>query len=102
MTMDAFTATAVKMLDYARAHYPDHLTVVPPVILRVRRERVMKASKTGPVRVKPASMTVQIPDQIAARLKSEANKDILLLMHIPEAVMERANSRIILPGEVDQ
>ncbi|RMH20120.1 MAG: hypothetical protein D6696_08840 [Acidobacteria bacterium] len=50
---------------------------------------------------RPAYVKLAVPDELVKALRGPASKrqDVVALVRIPQAVAERADSRIILPGE---
>ena len=50
---------------------------------------------------RPAYVTLAVPDEVVKSLKgSRESRDLLLLVRVPKEVLERSESRIVLPGEV--
>ncbi len=50
---------------------------------------------------RPAYLKLAVPDAVVQAVRSpRAGGDLYLLVRIPQAVGERADSRIVLPGEV--
>jgi hypothetical protein len=50
---------------------------------------------------RPAYITLSVPDEVVKSLKGRREEhDLLLLIRVPKEVLERADSLIVLPGEV--
>ena len=82
-----------EILAFALAKYPQRVEVMPIAELATdlarRNER------------RPAYVTLAVPDEAVKQLKGPAeSRDHWLLVHVPREVGERAESRIVLPGEV--
>jgi hypothetical protein len=49
---------------------------------------------------RPAYIELAVPDDVVKDLRgSQERADLLFLVRVPRAVIERAESRIVLPGE---
>ena len=82
-----------EILAFAIAKYPQRVEVMRIAELATdlarRNER------------RPAYVTLAVPDEAVKQLKGPAeSRDHWLLVHVPREVGERAESRIVLPGEV--
>ena len=82
-----------EVLAFALARYPQRVEVVSIAELATdlarRNER------------RPAYVTLAVPDEAVKQLKGPAeSRDHWFLVHVPREIGERADSRIILPGEV--
>lgn len=79
---------------YALEKYPERVGLVP-------LEQLVVESARGNDK-RPAYLKLAVPDEVVKSLRGSADrrKDLLLLVSIPKEVMERAESSIILPGEV--
>jgi len=50
---------------------------------------------------RPAWLKIAVPDDMVKNVRGSQNaRDLVLLVQIPREVLERAESRIVLPGEV--
>ena len=50
---------------------------------------------------RPAYVTLAVPDEVVKSLKgSRDDRDLVLLVRVPKEILERSESRILLPGEV--
>jgi hypothetical protein len=82
-----------KILTFALEKYPEQVEVVPMA------ERVIDSARQNPKR--PAYVKLAMPDQVVKSLRGgRRGGSITLVVHVPEEVTERSESRIILPGEV--
>jgi hypothetical protein len=84
---------ARKNLEFALEKYPQRTQVAPVVELMIESAR-QNAKR-------PAWIKLAVPDELVKSLRGgkEAG-DLLLLVQIPRDVLERVDSRIVLPGEV--
>lgn len=84
----------VKALAYALEKYPQRVEVVP------MRDLLMDSARAKPQR--PAYVKLAVPDEVvkAARGPAADAADLVLLVRVPKDVLERQDSRIVLPGEV--
>lgn len=50
---------------------------------------------------RPAWLKIAVPDDMVKNVRGSQNaRDLVLLVQIPREVLERSESRIVLPGEV--
>ncbi len=50
---------------------------------------------------RPAWLKIAVPDDMVKNVRgSQKSRDLVLLVQIPREVLERSESRIVLPGEV--
>ncbi|MBW8876303.1 MAG: hypothetical protein JF614_15155 [Acidobacteria bacterium] len=83
----------LKALSYALEKYPQRVEIVPV------EELVTDSARQNAKR--PAYVTLAVPDEVVKSLKGRREeRDLLLLVRVPKEVLERADSLIILPGEV--
>jgi hypothetical protein len=84
----------LEALAYALQKYPERVEIVP------LEERMMESARQNAKR--PAYVKLAVPDEVVKSLRGAADKrrDLLLLVQIPKEVLERSESRIVLPGEV--
>ena len=83
----------LKALTYALEKYPQRVEIVPV------EELVTDSARQNAKR--PAYVTLAVPDEVVKSLKGRREeRDLLLLVRVPKEVLERADSLIILPGEV--
>jgi hypothetical protein len=82
-----------KALSYALEKYPERVELVPI------EELVTDSARQNPKR--PAYVTLAVPDEVVKSLKGgREERDLVLLVRVPKEVLERSESRILLPGEV--
>lgn len=82
-----------KALAYALEKYPERVEMVPI------EQIVTDSARQNPKR--PAYVTLAVPDEMVKSLKgSRDDHDLVLLVRVPKEVLERSESRILLPGEV--
>ncbi len=85
--------SAKKQLEFALEKYPEKVEIVP------LQELVLDSARRNPKR--PAYVKLAVPDEIVKGLRgSRESSDLLLLVRVPKQVQERAESPIVLPGEV--
>jgi hypothetical protein len=83
-----------KALTFALEKYPDQVELMP------MQELVIESARQNPKR--PAYVKLAVPDEVVKSLKGgqHADRDLMLVVRVPREVLQRAESRIILPGEV--
>ena len=82
-----------KALSYALEKYPERVEMVPI------EQLVTDSARQNPKR--PAYVTLSVPDEVVKGLKGgREDRDLVLLVRVPKEVLERSESRILLPGEV--
>jgi hypothetical protein len=80
-------------LGFALEKYPERVEMVP------LHEIVMESARKNDKR--PAYAKIALPDEVVKGLRGRAEEgDLVLLVRVPREVLERKESRIILPGEV--
>jgi hypothetical protein len=80
-------------LSYALEKYPERVEMVPI------EELVTDSARQNPRR--PAYVTLAVPDEVVKSLKGgRQDRDLVLLVRVPKEILERSESRIVLPGEV--
>jgi hypothetical protein len=80
-------------LAFALDKYPDRVDVLP--LARLVTESARKNDK------RPAFVKLSVPDEWVKMVRGkEPEQDLMLLVRVPREVLERKESRIILPGEV--
>ncbi len=85
----------VKQLVFAIEKYPDKVEMMPVEKL------VLESARQNDKR--PAYLKLAVPDELVKNLRgSRPGQDRVLLVRIPNDVLSRAESRIVLPGEVDR
>ncbi|HYO16867.1 MAG TPA: hypothetical protein VE685_27025 [Thermoanaerobaculia bacterium] len=83
----------LKALAFALEKYPERVEMVPI------EQIVTDSARQNPKR--PAYVTLAVPDEVVKSLKgSRESRDLLLLVRVPKEILERSESRIVLPGEV--
>jgi len=92
-TLDLELRNAVSSLTFALDKYPDRVEVVP--LAQLVTESARKNEK------RPAYVKLEVPDEMVKALRGkQGGQDLMLLVVVPKEVLERKESRIILPGEV--
>jgi hypothetical protein len=82
-----------KTLAFALEKYPERVELVP------LEQIVTDSARQNPKR--PAYVTLAVPDEVVKSLKrNRETRDLLLLVRVPKEILERSESRIVLPGEV--
>jgi hypothetical protein len=83
-----------KALTWALEKYPER------VELMSMQELVLESARQNPKR--PAYVKLAVPDDLVKSLKGAPrdDRDLVLVVRVPREVLQRAESRIILPGEV--
>ena len=81
-------------LAFAVEKYPERVTALPAD--RILMESARQNDK------RPAYVKLAVPDEMVKALRGSADKskDLVLLVSVPKEILERSESRIILPGEV--
>lgn len=83
----------LKTLSYALEKYPERVEMVPI------EQIVTDSARQNPKR--PAYVTLAVPDEVVKSLKGgREERDLVLLVRVPKEILERSESRILLPGEV--
>jgi hypothetical protein len=83
----------LKALSYALEKYPERVEMVPI------EQIVTDSARQNPKR--PAYVTLAVPDEVVKSLKGgREERDLVLLVRVPKEILERSESRILLPGEV--
>jgi hypothetical protein len=81
-----------KNLAFALEKYPERTQVAPV------EQLVIESARQNAKR--PAWIKVAVPDELVKGLRGKNTSDLLLLVQIPREVLDRSESRIVLPGEV--
>ena len=82
-----------KSLAYALEKYPERVEMIPI------RELVTESARQNDKR--PAFVKLAVPDHLVKGLRGrQEEQDLVLLVVVPKEVLERSESRILLPGEV--
>ena len=82
-----------QLLSYALDKYSEkvELALVDQLVLESARQNAKR----------PAYLKLAVPDEVVKGLRgSRESKDLVMLVRVPRDVLERADSRIVLPGEV--
>ena len=83
----------LKALAFALEKYPERVEMVPI------EQLVTDSARQNPKR--PAYVTLAVPDEVVKSLKgAREGRDLVLLVRVPKEILERSESRIVLPGEV--
>jgi len=83
----------LEKLAFSLERYPDRVETID------LRRLVMESARQNPKR--PAYVKLAVPDEIVKSLRGTGEEgDLLLLVRIPRDVLERQDSRLILPGEL--
>ena len=84
----------VKKLQFALDKYPQQVELVEVADLLL--DSAWQNEK------RPAFVKLAMADELVKGLRGQRQqKDVLLLVRIPGEVLERSESRIVLPGEVE-
>ena len=84
----------VKKLQFALEKYPQQVEMVPVADLMLDSARQNDK--------RPAFIKLAMADELVKSLRGQREqKDVLVLVRIPGEVLDRADSRIVLPGEVE-
>lgn len=81
----------LQALAYALERYPEKLEAAPVQSL------LLESARQNPKR--PAYLKLAVPDEVVKSVRGAAGGDLVLLVRLPKEVLERRESRIILPGE---
>jgi hypothetical protein len=85
-----------RALIFALEKYPERVEMLP------LDELVIESARQNDKR--PAYVKIAVPDDMVKALKggrgTAPQHDLVLLVRLPREVLERAESRIVLPGEV--
>jgi hypothetical protein len=83
-----------KALTFALDKYPESVE-----LLEVH-ELVLESARQNARR--PAYIKLAVPDDVVKSLKGprQDDRDLLLVVRVPRDVLQRSESRIVLPGEV--
>ena len=83
-----------KALSFALEKYPERVEMVP--LQEIVTDSARKNAK------RPAYVTLAVPDDLVKGLKGsrDEQRDLVLLVVVPKEILERSESRIVLPGEV--
>ena len=83
----------LKALSYALEKYPERVELVP--IEQLVTDSARQNAK------RPAYVTLAVPDEVVKSLKGgRDDRDLVLLVRVPQEILERSESLIVLPGEV--
>lgn len=84
----------VKKLQFALDKYPQQVELVEVADLLLDSARQNEK--------RPAFVKLALADELVKSLRGQRQqKEVLLLVRIPGEVLERSESRIVLPGEVE-
>jgi hypothetical protein len=82
----------LKSLQFALEKYPQRVEVAP------LKELLMDSARQNARR--PAFVKLAVPDEIVKVMRgNREDQDLVLIVRIPAEVSDRADSRIVLPGE---
>jgi hypothetical protein len=83
-----------KALTFALDKYPERVELLPV------QELVIESARQNAKR--PAYIKLAVPDDLVKSLKGgpDGSHDLVLVVRLPREVLQRAESRIVLPGEV--
>jgi len=84
---------ALKSLQFALDKYPERVELAPVEQLLVDSARQNEKRN--------AYIKLAVPDEMVKSVRGKLkDRDVVLLVRIPNEVLDRADSRIVLPGEV--
>ena len=98
--LDKTTLNALQLIDYTLKNSPESLSIIPPTVTKVTRQKTLEKGRNGhPGRIRLATMTIAIPDEVARKLKVDEDADAIMIIHIRDAkdLIETANSPIVRP-----
>jgi hypothetical protein len=88
------TSDPKRQLAFALDKYPERVEAAPVASL------LMDSARQNAKR--PAYVQLAVPDEVVKALRGQrSDSDLLLLVRVPHEVLERAESRIVLPGEAE-
>lgn len=80
-------------LAYALENHPQRVETVDV------RELLMESARQNPKR--PAYLQLAVPDDLVKSVRGrKEDGDLVLLVRIPKEILQRRDSRIILPGDL--
>ena len=84
----------LQSLAFALEKYPEKVDAVP------LDQLVIDSARSNDKR--QAYLKIAVPDEVVKALRgsSERRKALLMLVSVPKEILERSESRIVLPGEV--
>lgn len=85
-------AASARILAFALENYPEKVDILPVSDL------VMDSARQNDKR--PAYVKLAVPDEVVLGLRGKNTTDLVLLVSVPQETTERAESPIILPGEI--
>jgi hypothetical protein len=84
----------LKALTFALEKYPEKVELIPigQLVIESARQNAKR----------PAYVKLAVPDEVVKGLKGtpSAEQDLVLLVRLPREILQRSESRIVLPGEV--
>lgn len=84
-----------KLIGFALEKYPDQVEAVPI------EELVLDSARQNAKR--PAFVKLAVPDELVKALRGrQRGRRRVFLVAVPDEVGQRAESRIVLPGELDR
>ena len=82
----------IKTLQFALEKYPQRIELAP------LRDLLMDSARQNDRR--PAYVKLAVPDEVVKALRgARETQDTIVLVRIPAEINDRADSRIVLPGE---
>lgn len=101
LPFERFMSEAMKLIEWTFQNYRDMVTIIPPTIVNAKQEKVVKRTKDGKSHIRPATMTIEVPDSLVKKMKNDDDfKDVIYIVHLRHEALERYASKIVLPGEV--
>lgn len=86
-------ATEMETLKFALDKYPERVSATP--VKRLLMDSARQNAK------RPAYVKLALPDDLVKALRGTTEtEEVLLLVSVPRELESRADSRIVLPGEV--
>ena len=85
-------SATTRVLAFALENYPEKVQMLPV------SELIMDSARQNDKR--PAYLKLAVPDELVQGLRGKKDTDLLLLVSVPRETTGRAESPIILPGEV--
>lgn len=85
--------TSRRALAFALEKYPERVEMIPLA------ELLLESARQNDKR--PAFVKLAVPDELVKSLRGgREERDLVLLVRVPKEISGRAESRIVLPGEV--
>ena len=85
--------SGLQSLGFALEKYPDRIEALP--VERLVLDSARQNAK------RPAYVKLAVPDDMVKTLRGDPeSRDLVLMVRVPREILDREDSRIVLPGEV--